>query len=72
MPDLTNRRLAILNSAKDNDVVSMPYMTGFERVSWLRNAEYLVTCGLLRPNAHGDWYITDAGRAALTPQQGEP
>lgn len=72
MPRLTNRRLAILQQGAFNEVgrVQMPYRTGLDAVSWRRNAQYLVDQGLLEPNAHGDWYITDAGRAALSPDTG--
>lgn len=30
-----------------------------------RRIEKLVRIGLATPNPHGDWYITDAGRAAI-------
>jgi hypothetical protein len=35
--------------------------TGLERVAWKRGCERLVEGGLLRPNAHGDYYLTDEG-----------
>lgn len=62
---LTKARRRILASAGNHGVVQMPYLTGLERVAWRKNAEALEAMGLLQPNAHGDWYITPAGRLAL-------
>lgn len=69
---LTEARLRTLrHGANDpNGVIKAPYLTGFERVSWLRSADALCEAGLITANAHGDWYITDAGRAALA-QEGK-
>jgi len=62
---LTNRRFKILYSGLETGTVTMPYLTGLERVAWLQNVEHLVRRDLLEANAHGDWYLTDAGRAAI-------
>lgn len=36
---------------------------GLRHASKTRSAQKMVAAGLLEPNAHGDWYVTDAGRA---------
>jgi predicted transcriptional regulator len=60
---MTEKRLRILRSAEgEAGVVGMPYLTGFEAVSWKRSTEFLCDRGLLKRNAHGDFYITDLGR----------
>jgi hypothetical protein len=66
MTDLTDARRTIIRSASlyppSAWVVSTTGgRTGFEAVSWKRNCQWLCDQGLLRPNAHGDWYLTDEG-----------
>lgn len=48
---LTVKRLRILTAAArhQHGLVSRPYLTGFERVAWDKNAAYLVGYGLLTP-----------------------
>lgn len=64
---LTRKRQLILEAASKHHLglVERPYLTGFERVSWDRNADYLVELGLLAPYVHGGYEITEEGRAAL-------
>jgi len=71
-PRLTEPRLRILRAAaKDKlGLVERPYLTGFERVSWDKNAAYLSNRFLLSPYVHGGFEITDAGRAALAKAEG--
>jgi hypothetical protein len=72
---MTERRMRILQSAAAHKIglVSRPYMTGFERVSWDRNAKYLVDAGLLTVYIYaGEYEITDAGRATLLAVQAKP
>lgn len=38
---------------------------GFQRRAWQAHIDKMVAAGLLEPNAYGDYYITDAGRAIL-------
>jgi len=80
MTYLTSARLRILRGARygrhggpDLGVVTRQHIQGFEAVAERRNIAWLVEQGLLRPNAHGDWYITDAGKeAADVTATGEP
>jgi len=67
---LTEKRLRILRTASDHPLglVTRPYLTGFERVSWDRNATTLQAGGLLAPYVHGGFEITPAGRAVLERQ----
>lgn len=61
---LTENRLRILTSASRHKLglVSRPYLTGFERVAWDKNASYLVAQGLLKPYYISNEYeITPAG-----------
>jgi hypothetical protein len=44
---------------------------GLRYASKERSAAKLVAMGLLTPSPHGDWYITPAGRAALSNSTGE-
>jgi hypothetical protein len=66
---LTENRRKILQAAADDrrnlGVVERPYLIGFERVSWERNAKAMVGCGWLSPYLHGGFEITAAGRQAL-------
>jgi hypothetical protein len=62
---LTESRLRILSSASMHNIglVKRPYLTGFERVSWDRNAGYLVGHGLLTEYYFsGEYEITEEGR----------
>lgn len=66
---LTPARLVVLRSARHFPpsawvVDSFGGRTGWERVSWKKNCAWLVAHGFLRANAHGDFYLTDAGEAA--------
>ena len=77
---LTSARLRILRGAAygrhggpDLGVVSRQFIYGFEAVAERRNIAWLVERGLLQPNPHGDWYITEAGKeAAEVDAQGRP
>lgn len=67
---LSPARLRILKSARplrDStvEVVHTSMVGGFEAVTERRNIAFLVEQGLLEPSAHGDWYLTDAGREAV-------
>jgi hypothetical protein len=68
---LTSARLRILRGAvygrhggPDLGVVTRQFIQGFEATAERRNIAWLVEQGLLKPNPHGDWYITDAGKEA--------
>lgn len=65
---LSAKRQAILIEASRHSMglVSCPYVGGFERVNWIKSADYLVSVGLLRPYVHGGFEITPEGRAALS------
>jgi hypothetical protein len=61
----TEKRLFILERATRHPIglVSRPYLTGFERVSWDKNSAYLVEHGLLTRYIYDNEYeITEAGR----------
>lgn len=61
--NLTEPRLRILRGASGPaGIVTRSFNIGLEATSEKRNMAALVAAGLLRENAHGDWYITDAGR----------
>lgn len=66
---LTEARLRILDAAARHKLglVERPYVIGFARTSWDRNANKLIDLGFLVPYVHGGYEITDAGRAALIP-----
>lgn len=71
MSKLTGKRVRILqDAAKAKIGITNPYIIGWERVSWDKNARYLSDHGLIRPYVHGGYEITDAGRAALA-KEGE-
>lgn len=61
---LTGPRLRILEAAMRHErgLVERPYLTGFERVSWDRNALAMCGAGLLLPYLHGGYEITQRGR----------
>jgi len=65
-PRLTTARLRILTAAMASPlgVVTRPYMTGFERVAWDRNARTLCDAGWLTEYVHGGFEVTAAGRAS--------
>lgn len=67
MSKLTQKRAAILSAAakNKNGVVTNPFIFGFERVTWGKSAQYLVSAGLLTPYRHGGFEITDEGRAKI-------
>lgn len=69
---LTENRLRILRTAAGHKLglVDRPYLLGFERVSWDRNARALVDAELLEDYRHGGYEITDAGRARLAEADG--
>lgn len=46
-------------------LIATPLGGGFQRTSFLKMMERLCAAGLMRPNAHGEHEITDAGREAL-------
>lgn len=64
---LTENQLRILREgARHPDGVVRPAIAaGFAGVTTRRNIASLARQGLIVPNAHGDHYITDAGRAAI-------
>lgn len=64
-PRLTEKRLRILRTAAGHPLglVERPYLVGFERVAWDRNARVLVEAKLLSDYRHGGYEITDDGRA---------
>ncbi len=64
---LTEKRLRILQSAASHPggLVERPYMVGFERVAWDRNAAAMVSAGWLSNYVHGGFEITAAGRERL-------
>lgn len=64
---LTPARQRILETANGDKLglVDRPYLTGFERVSWDRNAAVLVEWGMLERYRHGGYEITEAGRRLL-------
>ena len=64
---LTENRLRILRTAAGHKLglVERPYLLGFERASWDRNARALVAAELLANYVHGGYEITDSGRARL-------
>ncbi len=63
---LTEKRLRLLENASSHKmgIVERPYLVGFDRVSWDKDAQYLVDQGLLIPYVHGGYEITPAGREA--------
>lgn len=64
---LTEKRLQILQSAANHPggLVERPYLVGFERVAWDKNAASMVTAGWLTTYVHGGFEITAAGRDHL-------
>jgi hypothetical protein len=64
----TVARYRILRTAAlhERGLVSRPYLTGFEAVSWDRNASALCKQGWLEPYVHGGFEITAAGRTAAS------
>lgn len=71
---LTKARRAILSRgvAHRDGVVQPAFHAGYDRVAERRNIADLERAGFLDPNVHGDWYITDAGRAALASEKPIP
>lgn len=67
-PSLTSHdRATLRQGAAHRDGVIRPVKSSnFDRTD--KRMAKLVQMGLAIPNAHGDWYITDAGREALTSQ----
>lgn len=51
-------------AAKHPNGVFRPWsaMNGLAKAANERSVEKLIAAGLIEPNAHGDWYITEAGR----------
>lgn len=43
---------------------------GLRHASKTRSAAKMEKAGLIEPNAHGDWYVTDAGRARVAESEG--
>lgn len=65
---LNDRQKGILRRAAAHpDGVANPAadISGFGRKNGYATMAVLKREGLIIPNAHGDWYITDAGRAAV-------
>lgn len=64
---LTERQASILRegAAHRDGVVRPSIYPGFEGVTTRRSVKKLESLGLIEPNAHGDHYITEAGRAAI-------
>ncbi|AOG03360.1 hypothetical protein [Bosea sp. RAC05] len=61
---LTEKRLQILQSAANHPggLVERPYLVGFERVAWNKNAAAMVSAGWLTAYVHGGFEITPSGR----------
>lgn len=70
---LTEKRERILQQAARHHLglATNPYIVGFERVAWDKNASWLCENGLLARYVHGGFEITDAGRAALKSSGGD-
>lgn len=63
--NLTDAQMKFLESASQNDALRIDGPRGLRRAAKERMVNRLCVMGLVIPNAHGDWYITPAGRAAL-------
>lgn len=76
MPDRTQPRLTemeILDLSKacrhPDGVFRIDSPRGLRYASKERSAHKMVTAGLIEPNAHGDWYVTQAGRDLVAARQ---
>lgn len=63
--------ISILQSADDRGVIRPTATKGFAGRAFIFNAARLLKQFLISPNAHGDYYITDRGRAVLSGIQSE-
>jgi hypothetical protein len=64
--ELTENQKMMIGSARLSPpsawiVSATGFRTGFERVSWKKNCERLITMGYLYANGHGDYTLTDEG-----------
>ena len=71
MKKLTAAQTKALRYAVNNEFGQYrrpPYGNGLRLAGWRRTCGNLQALGLFLENAHGDYEITDAGRAALVHQ----